>query len=65
MHFFVGLIKINKLENYELFESGKIIGKIKEVQRTCNLIFWHDNLVLSSHTHILITVVCQYDAAVF
>ena len=60
------LKKIHELEDHELHESDEHMReKLKKYQRTRNLIFWHDGSSLSSHSHILITVACLYDTAVF
>ena len=49
------LKKIHELEDHELHESDEHMReKLEKYQRTRNLIFWHDGLSLSSHSHILI-----------
>ena len=59
------LKKIHELEDHELHESDEHMReKLKQYQRTRNLIFWHDGSSLSSHSHILIMVACLYDTAV-
>ena len=54
------------MEDHELYKSDEHMKeKHKKYQPTCNLIFLHDSLSLSSHSHILIMVACLYDTAVF
>ena len=60
------LKKIHELEDHELNESDEHMReKLMKYQRTRNLVFWHDGSSLSSHFHILITVACLYETAVF
>ena len=44
---------------------GELRSRLKKIQRTRNLMFWHDGSTLGGHGHILMMVAVMYDPAVF
>ena len=62
------LCKINKFNFTDSDKNTDILkNRLKKIERTHNLIFWHDGstIYLYSHSHILAMVSCLYDPAVF
>ena len=62
--------KLESIEEYDEEEDGSkslsdLIEKIKKYERTRHLAFWHDGSTVSNHSHILMTVSCMYDKAVY
>lgn len=55
----------NVHENTIFSSKAELIQKIKTLQRTRHLMFWHDGSSLASHSYLLILVSCMYDPAVF
>ena len=49
----------------DLTTSSELLGKLKNLERTRYLMFWHDGLTLSKHSHIMMMVTCIYDEAAF
>ena len=52
-------------DEFSMLTTDVLTKKLKAYERTRNLITWHDGSSLSSHSHLLITVACLYDRAVF
>ena len=52
-------------DEFTMLITDVLISKLKAYERTRNLIIWHDGSSLSSHSHLLITVACIYDRAIF
>ena len=52
-------------DKVSMLTADVLLSKLKAYERTRNLITWRDGSSLSSHTHLVITVVCLYDRAVF
>ena len=52
-------------DEFSMLTTDVLTSKLKAYERTHNLMTWHDGFSLSSHSHLLITVACLYDRAVF
>ena len=52
-------------DEFSVLTTDVLTSKLKAYERTHNLITWHDGFSLSSRSHLLITVACLYDRAVF
>ena len=57
------LASINELNSDDTINSMKL--KLKNYERTRNLIVWHDASIISNHSHILFCVNVMFDPAVF
>ena len=60
------LHKINEFDVTDFHKNTNILkNKLKKIERTRNLMFWHDGSTISNHSHILVMVSCLYDPAIF
>ena len=60
------LRRINEFDVTDIHKNTDILkSKLKNFERTRNLMFWHDGSTISNHSHILVMVSCLYDPAIF
>ena len=58
------LERINETDNCMELSMLQKKHYLKQLQRTRNLIFWHDGSTVSNHSHLLMTVHSLYDKAI-
>ena len=54
-----------KLPNDDSLSNERLTNKLKSLERTQQLMFWHDGSTLVNHSHILMIVAAAYDPAVY
>ena len=60
------LHRINEFDVTNIHKNTDILkNKLKNFERTRNLMFWHYGSTISNHSHILVMASCIYDSAIF
>ena len=59
--------KLKKISEYDeglQYSKIELSSKLKQLERTRHLMFWHDCSTISNHSHFLVMVGTMYDPAV-
>ena len=56
---------LGELPNDDSLSNETLVNKLKSLERTRHLMFWHDGSTLANHSHILMTVAAVYDLTVY
>ena len=56
---------LRELRSNDSLSNPTLVNKLKNLERTRHLMFWHDGSTLAKHTHILMIVAALYDHAVY
>ena len=60
------LQRINEYkDNHFNLDRAELKCTLKSLQRTRNVMLWHDTSTVSDHSHLLMLVKCLYDTALF
>ena len=63
---FLGLKRINDYEISDINTNAMLLlGRLKGFERKRHLCVWHDTSPICNHSHLLITINCCYDPAIF
>ena len=56
---------LGELPNDDSLSNGTLVNKLKSLERTRHLMFWHDGSTPANHSHILMKVAAVYDPEVY